>query len=241
MTILTPAIGETDGIDVGCDGVHIHNTTVINGDDGIVMKGSAQNVLVENCYMGSGVPYFGSPSHGTGDGIVVGTSNADMRNITYRNCTVEQTLRGISIKFRIAQQGLVTDLVFEDITIIEPKAYGLFLQIDANHALPPSSYPAAVAPLLLRAPTPLLRSNQPGVQSVNVTNITFRHVSVRANIGGVFRCLSTDPCTGIRFEHVHFSGLNHTKASCHWRAAYGTAEDVSPPECVPLAPEQADM
>ena len=52
-----PAIGNSDGIDVSCEGFVIQNSLVQNGDDSICMKsqnhgstvGSARNGLIRNC------------------------------------------------------------------------------------------------------------------------------------------------------------------------------------------------
>ena len=57
VTIDNYAVGNTDGIDVGCDGALIQHSIVRNGDDSICMKSQASNVLVHNCTVHNGKPY----------------------------------------------------------------------------------------------------------------------------------------------------------------------------------------
>merc|ERR1712039_540116 len=96
----------TDGIDVGVTDAHISDVDVQNGDDCIVMKRTAQNVLVENSIVSQG--------HGLG----LGTSgNPNMRNITFRNIIVNGTMDGVFFKFKDDQDGTVDDVRFENIRI----------------------------------------------------------------------------------------------------------------------------
>ena len=89
VTIANLAVGQTDGIDMGCDGALIQNTAVINGDDSICMKSGAKNVLVRNCSVTNGALSPHSTSDGVAGGLVLGTSDDDsMRNITYSDCNV---------------------------------------------------------------------------------------------------------------------------------------------------------
>ena len=85
VTIDNPAFGNTDGIDVGCDGALVQNSVVVNGDDSICMKSGAKNVLVRNCTVANGRRWPGAVKHGLAGGLVLGTSDDDsMQNITYR-------------------------------------------------------------------------------------------------------------------------------------------------------------
>lgn len=93
VTIYNPAVGQTDGINMGCDGAVIQNTAVTNGDDAICMKSGAKNVLVRNCTVRSGPAFPGALFPGLSGGLVLGTDDwvhddDAMDNITYSNCTV---------------------------------------------------------------------------------------------------------------------------------------------------------
>lgn len=93
VTIYNPAVGQTDGIDMGCDGAVIQNTAVTNGDDAITMKSGAKNVLVRNCTVRSGPAFPGALFPGLSGGLVLGTDDwvhddDAIDNITYSNCTV---------------------------------------------------------------------------------------------------------------------------------------------------------
>ena len=109
----------TDGLDISAKGVHIRGADIMNGDDSICMKSPAQDVLVE------------SSTVRQGNGFVIGTSsNADFRNITFRNCSAIGTAFGLHIKFKDEQAGSVTNVVFEDIEIVHPQRYAI--GIDQN-------------------------------------------------------------------------------------------------------------
>ena len=93
VTIYNPAVGQTDGINMGCDGAVIQNTAVTNGDDAICMKSGARNVLVRNCTVRSGPAFPGALFPGLSGGLVLGTADwvhddDAMHNVTYSNCTV---------------------------------------------------------------------------------------------------------------------------------------------------------
>lgn len=96
------AVANTDGIDFGCVGGLIRNTTVTNGDDSICMKSQASDVLVEGCTVQNGKQYPGTNYYpGLAGGLVLGTSDGNaMRNVTFRNCTAVGSLAGVRIKFR---------------------------------------------------------------------------------------------------------------------------------------------
>lgn len=98
VTIYNPAVGQTDGIDMGCDGAVIQNTAVTNGDDAICMKSGAKNVLVRNCTVRNGPAFPGALFPGLSGGLVLGTDDwvhddDAIDNVTYSNCTVTYPCR----------------------------------------------------------------------------------------------------------------------------------------------------
>ena len=241
VTVLNPSVGNTDGIDVGCDGALIQNSRVTNGDDSICMKSQAKNVLVRNCSVSNGRPWPGQVKKGLAGGLVLGTSDNDiMRNVTYRNCTVTGALAGIRIKFRSTQTGNVSGIVFENIQIHDPVAYAIDIDMGTNH-MDIRNHTANTHPGVTGE----------GVESVALNNVTLRHISgwlspvSRALCGAGricprqvarFYCASQLPCAHIRLEHVHVRGFNKTArypVPCEWTRASGSGVDVSPSACLP--------
>ena len=250
VTVLNPSVGNTDGIDVGCDGALIQNSHVTNGDDSICMKSEAKNILVRNCSVSNGHPWPGQVKKGLAGGLVLGTSDNDsMRNVTYRNCTVTGALAGIRIKFRSSQSGSVSGIVFENIQIYNPVAYAIDIDMATDH-MDFHHKTATKHPGVADAVT-----KHPGVtdevNSVALNNITLRHVNgwlspVSRTICGVgrvcprqvarFSCSPEFPCSNIRLEHVHVQGFNKTEkypVPCEWTRASGSGVDVSPSACLP--------
>ena len=101
----------TDGIDVQGSDFIIRGVDVQNGDDSICIKSPSWDVLVEDSIVRQG------------NGLVIGTGgHTNITNITFRNCTAQGTVFGCHIKFKDGQKGKpgVSNITFEDITILEP-------------------------------------------------------------------------------------------------------------------------
>merc|ERR1712216_10015 len=165
--------------------------------------GTARNVLVENSYVSQG------------HGLVLGTSgNVDMHNITFRNIVVNDTMDGIWIKFKDDQKGSVSNILFENITIINAQRYGVGIDQQIIQGWPPVHEP--------NCGTKCTR--------IAITNVTFRKVSASSQqYAGTFFCKSAYPCRGIRFEDVHIAAPK----ACIFNNTYGSASNVAPPSCDP--------
>ena len=193
----------TDGFDIAADDVHIKNVDVENGDDSICMKSPSTNVLVENSIVRQG------------NGLVIGTgtSNSFFRNITFRNCTAEGTKYGCHIKFKDAQSGSVSDVLFENITVMNPRGG-------------------------LNSGTILINQNGQNMDSevrsnVTIGNVTFRSIrGVGGVVAGKFICNSgVLECSGITLEDVNISGARDN--NCYFENVYGAGTRVSPSSCYP--------
>ena len=247
VTVMEPAIGNSDGIDVSCDGFVIQNSLVQNGDDSICMKstaaGSAKNGLIRNCTVRNGVQQLPATENypGLAGGLVLGTAIAPaMENITFSNNTVEGALAGIRIKFRPSQMGSVKNIIFEDIRIVDPVVYAIDIIMSSDHVS-----------------SGQLENQQP--QTVDLQGVTIRNVEgvlgpVPLGVCGKgricpravarFSCTPTFPCHGMRLEHVHVEGFRPYNISDKGRkveveactfANFSASSwlDVSPAGCIP--------
>jgi polygalacturonase len=109
----------TDGFDVAGRDIHIHDVDVWNQDDCICVKGingdsinskCAENMLFENI-------------RASGLGLTIGSIGAShahtcVKNITFRNCTMHNTFKGIYLKSRPSTgTAEISNILYEDITI----------------------------------------------------------------------------------------------------------------------------
>eukprot|EP01043_Picozoa_sp_COSAG02_P049113 COSAG02_NODE_4902_length_4849_cov_8.392280_3_plen_493_part_00 len=210
VTIDEPAIGNSDGIDVSCDGFVVQNSLVQNGDDSICMKstaaGSAKNGLIRGCTVKNGKQLLPATKNypGKAGGLVLGTAIAPrMENITYSNCTVEGALAGIRIKFRPSQMGSVKNILFENIRIVDPVVYAIDIIMSSDHVS---------ASHLDR-----LQTRTVDLQEVTIRNVEGVLGPVPQDVCGIgricpravarFSCTPEFPCHGMRLEHVHVAGF----------------------------------
>eukprot|EP01052_Picozoa_sp_SAG31_P029311 SAG31_NODE_2903_length_4928_cov_6.524746_4_plen_553_part_00 len=247
VSISEPAIGNSDGIDVSCDGFVIQNSLVQNGDDSICMKstaaGSAKNGLIRGCTVKNGKQLWPATKNypGMAGGLVLGTAVAPaMENITYSNCTVEGALAGIRIKFRPSQMGSVKNILFENIRVVNPVVYAIDIIMSSDHIS--TSQPEFV-----------------GERTVDLQAVTIRNVEgtlgpVPQDVCGIgricpravarFSCTSEFPCHGMRLEHVHVAGFKPYNTTDKGRRVeveactfnnFSAASwlDVSPASCAP--------
>ena len=230
VSLTEPAIGNSDGIDVSCDGFVIQNSLVQNGDDSICMKsqnhgstvGSAKNGLIRNCTVRQGVQLLPATQNypGVAGGLVLGTAVAPaMENITYTNCSVYGALAGIRIKFRPTQFGFVRNILFEDIRIFEPRVYAIDVIMSSDHVdtrLGALSQYEEGQGQYLRA----------GLGTVDLQNVTIRNV--QGQLGPVHSCgngprwvcprgvarfsgSAQFPVGGMRLEHINIRGFNASR------------------------------
>ena len=240
VQLIEPAIGNSDGIDVSCDGFVVQNSHVENGDDSICMKstalGSASNGLIRNCTVRNGAQLLPATRNypGKAGGLVLGTAVAPaMENITYRNCSVDGALAGIRIKFRTTQAGFARNIRFDGIRIVNPVAYAIDVVMTSDHMLMPG---------------------QPGgLRTVDLQNVTISDVDgvlgpVPAIVCGKgqtcpravgrFSCTPEFPCHGINLARVHVRGFKPSPrylVPCVFTNASGSGVDVEPAACTPPA------
>ena len=78
----------TDGLDVSGRNVHIHDCNIWNQDDCVCIKDGSENMLIERV-------------NASGLGFTIGSiGGSTVRNITFRDCRMHKTVKGIYMKFR---------------------------------------------------------------------------------------------------------------------------------------------
>jgi hypothetical protein len=176
----------TDGFDVTGKNVWIHDCRVWNQDDCIAVKDGSENMLFERI-------------HASGLGLTIGSiGNSVVRNITFRDCYMHRTYKGIYAKFR--GPGLIQNVVFENIVMFEPEQWAIWIgpaqqadNVDICYADPCS---------LCWPDIPFAECNMPA--NASYVDITLRNVTVinPAQSPGVIMGSATNPMLNVVFEDV---------------------------------------
>ena len=95
--------------------VWIHDCTVWNQDDCIAVKDGSENMLFERI-------------EASGLGLTIGSIGSSVvRNITFRDCHMHKTVKGIYMKFRaLHAPGSISDILYENIVIDSPEQVCFF-------------------------------------------------------------------------------------------------------------------
>lgn len=149
----------TDGFDVTGKNVWIHDCTIWNDDDCIAVKDGSENMFFERI-------------NASGVGLTIGSiGHSTNRNITFRDCHMHHTSKGIYMKFR--ESGSVSDVTYENIVIDAPEQFAIWIgpaqQSDSNNL-------CAAHPCSICWPT-LPTAKCPGATG-QYTNITLRNITV---------------------------------------------------------------
>lgn len=109
----------TDGFDVSGKNVWIHDCSVWTQDDCIAVKGDSENMLFERI-TASGV------------GLTIGSIGTDtlVNNITFRDCNMHHTWKGIYMKFRGGNPevgALVSNVLYENIYMDGPTGWSIWI------------------------------------------------------------------------------------------------------------------
>lgn len=186
----------TDGFDVAGKNVHIHDVSVWNQDDCICVKRMdgkginsqcSENMLFENITA-------------SGLGLTVGGIGADkhhscIRNITFRNCTMHDTYKGIYLKSNPTHgTGEVSNILYENIRIYNAEQWAFWL--GPQQAV----YPGVCSLLWPYVPF----TECPVTANMSWNNLTFRDILIDSPNAspGVILGNSTNPMTNIVFDNV---------------------------------------
>jgi len=108
----------TDGFDVTGRNVWIHDCVVWDQDDCIAVKDNSENMLFERI-TASGV------------GLTIGSiGNSNVNNITFRDCYMHHTWKGIYMKFRGGDEdlgGRISNVLYENIYIDAPEQFAIWI------------------------------------------------------------------------------------------------------------------
>ena len=144
----------TDGFNVGGDDIIVSNSHVRNGDDCLPFGGS--NLLAERvtCECGN------SP------GIYMDAST----NITYRHHTSLRTAHGANLKAVGGGGGTVSNVLFDNLTIVEPQQAALVIDAFGQWAAADDQPPTAARGL------GVAKAGAREVDRHSARNVTFRNV-----------------------------------------------------------------
>lgn len=106
----------TDGIDVHGRNFWIHDCNIWNQDDSIAIKDDSQNMLIERI-------------NASGVGLTIGSIEGSVvRNITFRDCYMHHTWKGIYMKFRNDKSpGYIGDILYENIVMDAPEQVPIWI------------------------------------------------------------------------------------------------------------------
>eukprot|EP01114_Cavostelium_apophysatum_P018119 TRINITY_DN5536_c0_g1_i2.p2 TRINITY_DN5536_c0_g1~~TRINITY_DN5536_c0_g1_i2.p2 ORF type:complete len:178 (+),score=29.81 TRINITY_DN5536_c0_g1_i2:633-1166(+) len=136
----------------------------------------------------------------SGLGLTIGSiGGSTVRNITFRDSYMHRTYKGIYLKFR--GPGLITDVLYENITIFEPEQWPIWIgpaqqadSIDICKADPCS---------LCWPDVPFSECNMPA--NASYVNITLRDITViDPEETGVILGSATNPMQNVVFDGVVF-------------------------------------
>ena len=210
----------TDGFDVTGNNIHIHDVKVWNQDDCVCIKDGTTNVLVERV-------------EASGLGLVIGSIGSSVvRNVTFRDCFMHRTFKGIYMKTRWSDDGpagmdvaSISDIVFENITMYEPQQYPIWIGPAQQTGQPCSlawpQYDDAKC----------IMSGYQTWQNILLKDITIIHP--RHN-PGVLIANSTNPMKNVVFDNVIITNPGHTPFDgwyCDSLNGYAIGHTAPVPQC----------
>lgn len=185
----------TDGIDIDvCKRVTVRRCFITVNDDAVCIKGGkgptahqlpengiVEDVLIEDCVFGE--------SHGT---LTLGSESIHARNITLRNCTVDNNNSILRLKMRPDTYQLFENILVENITgksgpVISMNPWKQFFDLGGS-----TEKPSAI-----------------------VRNITFKNISVQCSRFGEMNGNPND-----RVSNILFTNINITTATPELKTTY---------------------
>jgi polygalacturonase len=203
VTILNPErSANTDGIDPSnCKDVLIAGCHIDTGDDNVAIKSgrkepgrefACEDITVTDCTF----------LHGHGMSIGSETFGG-VRNVLVKNCVFENTENGIRIKSQRGKGGLVEDIIYQDIKMInvDPAVtFTCYYMYSSAKDPVQRAVPQDDAAMPITAETPIFRN-------ITISNLTA--TCVRG--AGTFMGLPESKISGVIFENVNISAASGMK------------------------------
>jgi Glycosyl hydrolases family 28 len=169
--------------------IRIHDCTIWNQDDCIAVKDGnpSENMLFERI-------------HASGLGLTIGSiGGSTVRNITFRDCYMHHTYKGIYLKFR-ENGGVIEDVLYENIFMEKPEQWAIWIG-PAQQA--DSSDICAAHPCSLCWPEIPFAECNAAADGI-YRNITLRNVTVNKPLQspGVILGSPTHPMENVVFDNV---------------------------------------
>jgi len=195
----------TDGFDVEGKDIWIHDCTVWNQDDSFCVKDNTSNVLIERV-------------QASGIGLVIGSINSNVRNITFRDSTMHRPVNGIYLKFRGA--GSISDVLYENIVIDEPSRWGIWIgpaqQVESgksangtSHIVNPCSAGGGCSLCWPMVPFTECHGTKNGLyRNITLRNITINNPKASP---GVMMADKDSPMVGVVFDGVRVNNPGSSK------------------------------
>mmetsp|Transcript_9931 Transcript_9931/g.14963 ORF Transcript_9931/g.14963 Transcript_9931/m.14963 type:complete len:427 (+) Transcript_9931:42-1322(+) len=220
-TLIDMTAFNTDGFDVTGRNVWIHDCEVWTQDDCIAVKDDSQDMLFERI-TASGV------------GLTIGSiGSSTVRNITFRDCYMPNSYKGIYMKFRDGDGGLIEDVTFENILIENPSQWPIWIgpaqQSDSRRL-------CAAHPCSLCWPTlPSAECNAPTSQYRNILlkNITISNPKMSP---GVILGNTSTPMEDVVFDSVQVINPGMEPWGEDYYACDGVASGVAKGSTWPVPP-----
>eukprot|EP00756_Hemistasia_phaeocysticola_P033207 Hpha_TRINITY_DN16453_c1_g13::TRINITY_DN16453_c1_g13_i1::g.161247::m.161247 len=201
----------TDGFDFdhGCKNVWVHDCTVWNQDDSVCVKDGGENFLIERV-------------NASGIGLTIGSiGGTTVRNITFRDCYMHHSYKGIYMKFRDEPNSVIENVLYENIVMDSPSQWPIWIgpaqQSDSDNL-------CAARPCSLCWPElPFAECNAPS--SGSYRNITLRNILINSpkKSPGVILASPANPMQNVVFDNVRVTNPG-TKP---WGDAFYKCENVN--------------
>ena len=185
----------TDGFDVAGKNVWIHDCNIWNDDDCIAVKSMNKNGNNAQCSENMLFERINASGLGLTIGSIGSSINHDcVRNITFRDCKMENTFKGIYLKSRSGiGTGEISNILYENIEIDSPTQWAIW--IGPQQAIYKNEC-NLLWPFLGKCPVP---------NNVTFSNITLRNISINSPkiSPGIILGNVTNPMKNITFDNVY--------------------------------------
>lgn len=211
----------TDGYDVTGNDVWIHDCSVWCQDDTIAVKDGSSNMLFERI-------------NASGVGLTIGSiGSSTVKNITFRDCYMPNSFKGIYLKFRDGDGGLIEDVTFENIVIDSPSQWPIWIgpaqQSDSRRLCAP--HPCSIC-------WPELPGSECNSPMSQYRNILLKNITINNSkkSPGVIIGNTSMPMENIVFEDVVFNSPGDKPWGEDFYACEGVASGVALGNTWPVPP-----